>query len=434
MSRNKLYRSSLVVVVAGAGFFAGCADAGKKHVTIKEEQYNRWNMTRIAVMFQLATQQYEVGDYDKCKKTLAECLAMNAPHAGMHILSAKVDIEKGSLDTASDQLQQAIRINANDPEPYYLLGVIYQRWQKPDVAADFYTQAFERKSDNPLYLLAVVEMKITLGKLDEAKKLLNDKLIYFEQTGAIRVALGRIASLQGDKELACKYYRDAVLLLPDDSTVRRSYAEVLFDAGKYADAAPIFDDLRHKADTDAAKAAADPKSAEAQSGAAEAAAADKVNLLMMLGQCYLELRRPYDARNTFQEITRDHPDDAQAFVGLARACIGTNELPVALAAARKVSRVEPENVDALLLAATAQQKMKKWADAETTLMAAQHLSPDNGVILCMLGICAERQNRPTAAADYYHQALTINPNDSWATELLSQVSSSPVSMAPVQNP
>ena len=81
MPSTKLYRSYLIAALAAAAVFTGCSDSGKQHATIKKEQYDRWNMTRIAVMYQLATQQYEVGDYDKCKDTLKQCLAFNAPHA-----------------------------------------------------------------------------------------------------------------------------------------------------------------------------------------------------------------------------------------------------------------------------------------------------------------------------------------------------------------
>ena len=418
MSLNKCYRSWMILSIAAAGLLAGC-DSGKKHATIKEEQYNRWNMTRIGVMAQLAQQQYEVGDYDKCKETLAQCLALNAPHAGIHILSAKVDIEKGSLETAADQLHQALRIDPSNPEPYYLLGVIFQRWQKPDVASDWYAQAFQHKPGDPLYLLAVVEMKITLNKLDDAKKLLNDKLIYFEQTAAVRVALARIATLQNDHVLACKYYREAVLLLPEDTSVRRSYAEALFDAGKFADAAPIFEDLRRLPTTDP-DGKPDPVADDA----------NKQNLLLLLGQCYLELKRPYDARNTFQEITRDHPDDPQAYLGLARACISTNELPIALAAARKVTRVDPGNSAAMVLAALVQQKQNKWSDAQTTLLAAQKLAPANTTVLCMLGIAAQHLDHPDAAAGYYQQALNANPDDTWAQELLNSLTPTKVSLVP----
>lgn len=425
MSRSKLYRSCLVLAFAAVGLLAGC-ETGKKHVTIKKEQTDRWNLTRIAVMYQLAKQQYEVGDYEKCKQTLADCARMDTPFAGIHTLSAKVDIEKGSLEPAATSLAEAIRINQADPEPYYLMGVIYQRWQKPEVAADFYAKAFEKKPGDPLYLLAIVEMKITLGQLDDAKKLLQDKLIYFEQTAAIRVALARIASLQGEKDDACKYYRDAVMLMPEDQAVRQSYAEALFDAGKYADAASIFEDLKSRSEAPAPTAAAKSNPEDSAKPEPE----DKQNILVLLAQCYLELHRPFDARNTFQEITREHPDNVEAFIGLSRACISTNELSVALAAAKKVSRMEPQNVQAMILAGLTQQKMGRWTDSQTTLESALQLSPENGTVLCMLGLTAQHLDKQDEAATYFRKALDVNPNDTWAGELLAGVKTTPVSIAP----
>ena len=190
MATNNLYRSLLITGFSAAVLLtSACSDINKKHQTIKQEQYQRWHMAKLGVQFQLAQQQYAVGDYDKCKATLAEARTMGEPHSGLELLAAKVDIEKGDLDSASVHLKDAVHLAPNDPEPYYLLGVVYQRWQKLEVAADYYQQAWDRKSNDARLMLAVVEMKITLGQLDDAQRILEDKLVYFEQTAAVRIAL-----------------------------------------------------------------------------------------------------------------------------------------------------------------------------------------------------------------------------------------------------
>ncbi len=190
MSRIKLYRTLAAAVVSGAVvLFVGCSDATKSQQTMKAEQYNRWNMTRVGIMCQLAEQQYAVGDYDKCRKTIEEAMALKAAYAPLHTLAGKVELEKGSLELAAAHLKDAARIDPNSPEPFYLLGVVYQRWQNADTAADYYQQAWDRKQGEARYMLAVVEMKITTGHLDDAQKILESKLVYFEQSAAVRIAL-----------------------------------------------------------------------------------------------------------------------------------------------------------------------------------------------------------------------------------------------------
>jgi len=401
----------------------GCEDMGKTQSTMQKEQYDRWNLTRVGVMLQLAQQQYEVGDYDKCRKTLDEAFATHAPSAPLHILYAKVEIEKGSLEAAAAHLEEAARLDPNAPEPFYLLGVVYQRWQKSDVAADYYQQAWDRKPSEALYMLAVVEMKISLGKLDEAQKILENKEVYFEQSAALRVALGRIASLKGDHALACKHYRDAVILMPDDRKVRRTYAEELCLSGKYNDAAAIFEDMSK-----------------------DATGAEKDSMLLMLAECYLNIRRPLDARNNLQEVVRDNPNDPVAYFMLAKTCIQTNDLGIALASTHKVLSLEPDNSKAMILSAVIQQRQRNWADSRTTLDKALKLAPNDPTILCMIGRSAEELGKKDEAASFYQKAVDADPKDSWAAQLLERVKPAPAitpapakpepaaSAQPVENP
>ena len=423
MSRITRYRSLAFAGIAAAIFVStGCEDASKTQATMKQEQYNKWNATRVGVMLQLAQQQYEVGDYDKCRKTLDEAFSTKAPSAQLHVLAAKVEIEKGSLEAAADHLQTAARIDPNSPEPFYLLGVVYQRWQKNDVAADYYQQAWDRKPSEAMYMMAVAEMKISLGKLDDAKKILQDKEVYFEQSAALRIALGRIAAKQKDHAMACKYYRDAVILLPEDQHVRRSYAEELYYAGKYADAASIFEDMKK-----------------------DAKGSEKEGLELLLAECDLNLRRPFDARSNLQEVVRDNPNDTVAYLLLAETCVETGDTSIALASAHKVLRLEPENVKAMIVDAVILQRQRNWADSRAMLEKALKLSPGNSTVLCMIGRSAdELGNKPEAVA-FYQKAVEANPKDTWAGELLERAkgtaagtssnagkAAEPVAAAPVQ--
>src|ERR1035437_9516564 len=172
MPRSRFSRTLILsAAVLGALAFAGCSGM-KQHETMKVQQTTRWNLTRIAIMYQLAEQQYKVGDYDKCNETLKDAFGTKAQFAPIFILAAKVQIEQGNLEAAAEHLNHAIRINANEAEPYYLLGVLYQRWQKPEVAADYYKQAWSRKPGEARYMLATVEMEISLGRLEEAQSTL----------------------------------------------------------------------------------------------------------------------------------------------------------------------------------------------------------------------------------------------------------------------
>src|SRR5262249_16670350 len=160
------------------------------------------------------------------------------------------------------------------------------------------------------------------------------------QTGAVRIALGRIAAIRHDYPTACRYYRDAVILLPEDDNLKRTYADALFQAGRYADAAPMLQDILQKMED--AKNQTSTSVVSSTPNANKLPPPDNQPILLMLGNCYLNLRRVREAKACYQQITRDHPENLQALLGLGKVAVQSNELGAASAVARKVLQREPE--------------------------------------------------------------------------------------------
>jgi Tfp pilus assembly protein PilF len=97
-----------------------------------------------------------------------------------------------------------------------------------------------------------------------------------------------------------------------------------------------------------------------------------------------------------------------------------------LNAAKSVLRTDPNNVQALILQAVVQQKQKKWADSLATLSTAARIAPKDSTVLCMQGLGELQLGKTDQAVAYFERAITVNPKDTWASELLVQVR--PVSM------
>ncbi len=428
MHKNSFYRTlnyrtlSFRSMALAAAVLAGSMTAGcqAEHNKFSADSKKEFEGAKLGILYQVAEQQYKVGDYDKCKEGLAQMLATKASFAPMHTLAAKVDLEGGSLDDAATQLRKSMEITPNDPEPYYLLGVVYQRWQQLDTAAGYYEQAAAKKPDEAMYVLAAAEMKISTGKLDEAREYLNDKIMYFDQSSAMRVALGRIATLQGKTADAVKDYRDATLLTPEDKNIRWSYASALFDDEKYSDCARILEDMR---DDPPIHEEVSPTLAKGADAATDDQAKDsaKIGLLMMLGESYVNMKRPLDARQCFQDVIRVQPENVSAYLSLGKTCLMTGELNLTLAAAQKVLRNDPANVQAKILEAAVQQKQKKWSEAYDTLSPMAAATPQNETVLCMLGLSEIQLGKKEQAQSDLEKAVAVSPTDSWASELLAEV-------------
>jgi tetratricopeptide (TPR) repeat protein len=409
--------TSMIVAAIAAVAVAGCSFTDEEHDKFIAAQKAIFERQKLDILYQVAEQQYKVGDLEKCRESLKPALAASTPHAPIHILAARVELEGGSLELAAKELKTAVTIDPAKAEPLYLLGVVYQRWQKYDTAADYYQQACEKSPSEALYVLAVAEMQITVGQLDKARQLLEDKAGVFEQSAAIRVALARIAELQHDPQAAARHYRDASLLQPEDKNLRWTYAQALYETGKFNDAARILEDLRRDppAPPKAASAKDDPERLAADKAVALSV---KVSLLKTLGECYVSLKRPMDARDCFQEIITDQPNNVSAYLSLAKAALMTDDLSTTAAAAQKALRYDPENVQAMILQAAVLQKQQKWSESLDTLDKAQRAAPQDGTVLCMRGISQAQLGQKEAATSSFQKALAINPSDPWANELL----------------
>ncbi len=416
MPLHQTYRTWIFAgLVAGVAVsMIGCGDSQKTHATLKQEQNDRWNATRVAVMVQLATQQYQVGDFDKCRETLTQAYAMNYPVAALHILSAKIELEKGSLETANNHLKLAVQLDAADPEPYYLLGVVNQRWQNMSAAHDYYKLAWDKKPGEAVYLLAVVEMEMTMGHYDEAQALLEERAIYFEQSAGVRAALAKIYTLKGQYEQACKYYREATMLSADDAALRRNLGESYYFAGHYADALPIFE---HLISDVAGNGNPEPGAVKND----DAVSVVDPSLHLLLARTYIALHRLSDARNVLREMVRLDPHNDLAWLTLGKASLESGDLSQAGIAASRVLKSDPESLDGLILLAAVQQKGKQWPQAGQTLEHAARVAPADATVLCMQGLNVQSQGHAALAAGFYTKALAAKPGDSWAEDLLASI-------------
>ena len=141
-------------------------------------------------------------------------------------------------------------------------------------------------------------------------------------------------------------------------------------------------------------------------------------VLLLLGECYLNLNRSIEAHDCFADLTAKYPRDAMAWTGLAKAALQINDLIEARIALRQALRVSPRDVHAWMLLALVQQRSGHWRKGMASLLKAHAIAPNNSTVLCMLGISARQHGQPAAARAYFQRAVKANPKDRWARKLL----------------
>lgn len=391
------YKKYSLPLALSLALFAGCQESAKPEDS-KQKMSEQWKAARAGVQYSLAKQEYDAGDVESARKNVDQALTLNPKLTPALILSAKLSIEKGQLDRAEAALNQAREIDPKNPEPDYYSGVVFQRWQQPAKALEFYTHANEKVPNEPAYLLARAEMLVAVDKQAEALSLLQDKVTFFESSPAIRDAVGQLLQQKGKYAEAAVMFRQAVMLSPDDIALRERLALSLFYARQYTEAA---DNLGRLTQTDPYNRRGD--------------------LLAALGECQLQLDHPREARTSYEAAAQYTPAVAGNWLGLARAALKLNDQPRADLAVRKAMALAPDNPQAYLLAGYLRLRQNRLPEALAAFQRASQLDAGDTVGLCMLGYVQEKLGHPDQAMRLYGQALKLNPNDEFASKLMASL-------------
>jgi tetratricopeptide (TPR) repeat protein len=278
------------------------------------------------------------------------------------------------------------------------MGIVLQRWQRYGQALDHYQQAFDLEHDNTVYLLAISEMLVATDKVDDAVKLLGDKVGYFDQNAAIRVALARLYTLKRDYDQAIKYYQQALLLKPDDKQVQEALMYAQLRGGQLDAALRTLEQLCHSKD-----------------------GANRRDLQRLLGDTYLRAGRPGDARDVFLKLTQSEASDVEAWIKLGETSWALNDTGGALLAANRVMSLAPQSQEGFLLAGMVWQKRGRLDDALRLYDRAAALAPKSDDALVLRGMALAQAGRTTAATEAYNEALRRQPNDDRVKVLLTSV-------------
>ncbi|MDQ3440071.1 MAG: tetratricopeptide repeat protein [Planctomycetota bacterium] len=375
----------------------GCSGT-KKKPTQKEAARNHWNQTRANVLLSLARDQYGTGNFDKSRQTTDEALALDPKNVGLRILAAKLAIEQGRLEQAESELKVARAAAPKNAEADYLSGVIYQRWQKPETASNFYKAASDKAPAELAYIMARAEMLVAMEQPADALKLLESKVNYFEHSATIRTAVGQLLVQQHRYKEAVDMLRQASILATDDMAIREHLALAMFYAGQYREAADAMNRLMKKDDY-----------------------ADRADLLAALGECQLQLGQYREARATLETATQRDPSSAGVWLSHAKAAMQLNDVKRAEVSLRKALAIAPENSEAHLMLGYMRLRQNRFVEALPAFRKASALDQTDTVSLCMVGYALERMGKPDQAIQYYSKALRLKPNDEMASKFMASV-------------
>jgi superkiller protein 3 len=375
---------------------AGCAQ--DKKPTQKEAAVKQWRDARATVLYSLAKDQYKNGNFKQCRQTMDEALKLAPDNVPLRVLSARVAIEQGQLELADRELSAARKLDEKDAEIDYLTGVIYQRWERPETAYEYYHSASEKQPAELAYVMAKSEMLVAMHRQDEALALLQSKVQYFEHSAVIRDAVGQLLLHKHKYSEAADMLRQATILQPDDLTLREHLSLALYFDGKWLDAIEQLDHLT-----------------------SDSHYAQRADLWVMLGQCQRHVGQNRQARESFEKATEIDPNLASAWLAVGRCALQDHDDRRAAYAANRVLQFEPQNAEANLLIGYVSLHDGKLEEALAAFRKASALDSEDTTSLCMIGYVMEKMGHGSEAVKYYARALKIKPDDELASRLMAAV-------------
>ena len=390
-----------VVPILLLGALAGCESLNsisKPRESQRAEATQEWNGARAGVLGSLATEQFKSGNLDKARETVDSAIKLNPKNAALHALSGKIALEQAQLELAEKEFQRAQLIDPRQAESFYLDGVVYQRWQKPEQAYEAYQQAEAAAPQEVAYTLASAEMLVAMNRSEDALNYLQAKADSFEHSAALGDEMGEIQAGQGKYDDAVKTLRQASILATDDDAIREHLALALYFDKQYRESADMIGRL---VENDKFKQRAD--------------------LYLALGESYEQINRSSDAKAAFETATQINPGSSEAWTGLAKASLENNDVRRAEMSLRKAISLDPNGSEPQLLLGYIRLRENHMDEALTCFKKAAALNESDTVGLCMVGYVYEKSGQNDLAIQCYAKALKLHPGDEMATKLMAAV-------------
>jgi tetratricopeptide (TPR) repeat protein len=252
---------------------------------------------------------------------------------GQHLIDVKRNAE------AMAELQQAIRIRPQYPQPYGNIGLIHSASGRVKEAESAYLHALRLAPVNPVMHMNLGVLYAGTARPREAEAAYHEALRLAPESADVHYNLGLLYARAGRQQDALRAYRRATELAPHMVEVRGQLAILLTQLGRHAEAV----------EQNAQWLRLQPGSAIAHNNMANA---------------LVRLDRAREAIAHYQRASALDAKYVDPLINLGTAQLGLGDRAAARQAWEAALRMEPDN-------AIARQRLDKLA-AETATGAARH--------------------------------------------------------------
>jgi len=179
-------------------FVVGCGAPRSQQV--RNEARGRYDRAGAQIAYDQARQSFQSGQFEPALGHIDRAIARFPKESSYQLLRGRILHEMTRIDESRDAFQAAVDLDPKKPEPYYFLGIVYQRWRENDKALESYAKAAELEPTKIHSVAAEIEVLTLMGRNDEADARLTAVEKKFEFSPVIDRLRADVAKMRGDED------------------------------------------------------------------------------------------------------------------------------------------------------------------------------------------------------------------------------------------
>jgi protein O-GlcNAc transferase len=174
---------------------------------------------RASQLYELAFQKsktlFDEGNYSQVARILEAVRGLQSPNVEFHDLLGSAYYLLDDPKKASDELQEAVRLEPMVPEHYFKLGMVFLKHRTTEPAIYVFESALKARPDVPKIWMGLGLSYYLASRLDQAEKALHQALALDPKYETAYIVLGDLLSQAGKVDEAVEVFRKAIDVRPD---------------------------------------------------------------------------------------------------------------------------------------------------------------------------------------------------------------------------
>jgi len=342
---------------------------------------------------QLAINLIRAGEVEDAYKTLQESLIHFPGNPELNMMIGDLLAGRLEYERALSHYQRVIQAKSGLARAYLLSGAIYEVRQQYDLAEDMYKKVLQVESTNPLGHHYLARVNIVAGKLEDAKRSLNQALALRPNFLKAREFLAWTLEAQGKPDEAKKQYKILLRLDPLNESIHK-----------------------HMTSMKGSTLRMDVDSSKYRANAKELLGAPDVHI--KIGAIYYEQGIYLKALDEFQLLHQEKKSKKEILMVLGRVYEFLGRVDKAIQEINSLLKIEPRSVHLMIYLARLHSMNKHPEKTVQLIEEATKVDQNNDTLYHSLAIAYIAVNRLDEAVDAMQKAIAIDKDkDSYYFEL-----------------